>query len=315
MPDAAFDATERQFLDLIRCASTSRPVEIALRTRCRASSAVPRYARVVAGAVPRSRRALGRPARRADRHRHRAPRARTSSRSRTGTRSRGLIEWAERATVSTVLSCLAAHAALLIFDGIERRTAPVQAERHLRQRRRAPAPAGRGPRTISCPCRTRASTTCRAALLEASGYAMLLGARDAGWAVAVKRRSRCLFVLCQGHLEYGTDSLLREYRRDVRRFLAGERSTYPCVPVELRRRSATSAGSRRCGRMPPTDPDPAPTEALSVRARRFEAREHVEATGGTVLRQLARPCRRGGAANARACLAVTASSCWSQPRD
>jgi homoserine O-succinyltransferase/O-acetyltransferase len=36
-------------------------------------------------------------------------------------------------------------------------------------------------------------------------------------------------VLCQGHPEYGTLSLLREYRRDVRRSLFG-RGTYPRLP-------------------------------------------------------------------------------------
>jgi len=40
-----------------------------------------------------------------------------------------------------------------------------------------------------------------------------------------------LFVLCQGHPEYGTLSLLREYRRDVRRFLFGRGSVpYPRLP-------------------------------------------------------------------------------------
>ena len=35
-----------------------------------------------------------------------------------------LIRWCSTATVSAFLSCLAAHAAILLFDGIERRPLP-----------------------------------------------------------------------------------------------------------------------------------------------------------------------------------------------
>ena len=34
----------------------------------------------------------------------------------------------------------------------------------------------------------------------------------------------------QGHPEYGELTLFKEYRRDVKRFLRGERETYPSVP-------------------------------------------------------------------------------------
>jgi homoserine O-succinyltransferase/O-acetyltransferase len=37
-------------------------------------------------------------------------------------------------------------------------------------------------------------------------------------------------VFFQGHPEYDADSLLREYRRDVGRYLRGERGTYPEPP-------------------------------------------------------------------------------------
>jgi homoserine O-succinyltransferase/O-acetyltransferase len=39
-----------------------------------------------------------------------------------------------------------------------------------------------------------------------------------------------LFLFFQGHSEYDTDSLLREYRRDIGRFLRGERGSCPLVP-------------------------------------------------------------------------------------
>ena len=41
-----------------------------------------------------------------------------------------------------------------------------------------------------------------------------------------------LFLFFQGHPEYDGDSLLREYRRDVGRFLRGERAAYPEPPQD-----------------------------------------------------------------------------------
>ena len=44
-------------------------------------------------------------------------------------------------------------------------------------------------------------------------------------------RSRdSLFLFFQGHPEYEAGTLLREYRRDIGRFLRGERETYPSMP-------------------------------------------------------------------------------------
>ena len=38
------------------------------------------------------------------------------------------------------------------------------------------------------------------------------------------------FVFFQGHPEYGAHTLLKEYRRDIKRFLRRERETYPSMP-------------------------------------------------------------------------------------
>ena len=49
--------------------------------------------------------------------------------------------------------------------------------------------------------------------------------------MAAREQGDALFVLCQGHPEYGTLSLLREYRRDVRRSLFGRGAVpYPRLP-------------------------------------------------------------------------------------
>jgi len=46
----------------------------------------------------------------------------------------------------------------------------------------------------------------------------------------VKKKKKALFVHFQGHPEYGAGTLLKEYRRDIKRFLRKERPTYPKMP-------------------------------------------------------------------------------------
>lgn len=48
--------------------------------------------------------------------------------------------------------------------------------------------------------------------------------------VFVKQKKKSLFVHFQGHLEYGAQTLLKEYRRDIKRFLQRERESYPTMP-------------------------------------------------------------------------------------
>ena len=58
-------------------------------------------------------------------------------------------------------------------------------------------------------------------------YSILLESPTAGWSLGATVQGRCLFVLNQGHPEYAASSLLKEYRRDARRFLD---SVAPCPP-------------------------------------------------------------------------------------
>jgi homoserine O-succinyltransferase len=53
---------------------------------------------------------------------------------------------------------------------------------------------------------------------------------EAGVDMFVKQRNS-LFVFFQGHPEYDAVVLLLEYRRDVGRYLRGERDTYPSMPL------------------------------------------------------------------------------------
>ena len=76
--------------------------------------------------------------------------------------------------------------------------------------------------------------------------------------MAAREHGDGLFVLCQGHPEYGTLSLLREYRRDVRRYLFGRGAVpYPRLPDGLPQREPPRASSRTFERRrPPARHDP-----------------------------------------------------------
>jgi len=70
----------------------------------------------------------------------------------------------------------------------------------------------------------------RADALNSCGYEILLQSAQAGVDLFVKKKKDSLFVHFQGHPEYGIRTLLKEYRRDIKRFLRGERETYPTMP-------------------------------------------------------------------------------------
>jgi homoserine O-succinyltransferase len=144
-----------------------------------------------------------------------------------------LLEWAAAAVPTTLLSCLAAHASTLLFDGIDRVPRPVKCSGVFAGTVQDPSdPLAFGlPRLVPVP-HSRVNDVPETALAGA-GYRIVVGSGSsgAGWAVAARNEGNGLFVLCQGHPEYGTVSLLREYRRDVRRCVFGRGAVgYPPIP-------------------------------------------------------------------------------------
>lgn len=139
-----------------------------------------------------------------------------------------LMEWAEEHTASSIWSCLAAHAALLHLDGIERQR--LSAKRfgifECSVEMDHPVTAGL-PARISMP-HSRWNEL-KEEDLSGAGYSLLTRSSEAGADAFVKQR-RSLFLFFQGHPEYDADTLLLEYRRDIGRYLRGERETYPNVP-------------------------------------------------------------------------------------
>jgi len=65
--------------------------------------------------------------------------------------------------------------------------------------------------------------------LEQAGLTILIESEVAGVHMAVSPDQYSL-VFFQGHPEYDTNSLLKEYKREVSRFISGDRADYPPVP-------------------------------------------------------------------------------------
>lgn len=223
MPDAALRATERQFLELLTAASGDRAVRLRLLY-------VPEVPRAEAGRAHVSEHyesidelwdghldgliVTGS-----------EPRARVLQDEPFWPTLARLTDWAEEHTVSTVWSCLAAQIAVLRSAGIVRRPFGwklcgvfdcVKATEH--------ALTAGFPRRWRVP-QTRYNDLPEAAL-AASGYRILSHMPDAG-ADLFAGEGKSLFLFVQGHPEYDAEALFREYRRDIGRFLAGERDTYP----------------------------------------------------------------------------------------
>lgn len=139
-----------------------------------------------------------------------------------------LVDWAEGHTISTVWSCLAAHAAILHDDGITRRTLARKLSGVFQCRKIADHPIVDATPRCWQVVHSRHNEVPEESL-RAHGYRLLSLSEEAGADLFV-RQGRSLFVYFQGHPEYDPDSLAREYRRDIGRFLAGESDDYPEMP-------------------------------------------------------------------------------------
>lgn len=158
------------------------------------------------------------------------PRARRLSDEAFWPQLADVIDWAEHNTRSTVWSCLAAHAAVLHLDGIERRPLAEKCTGLF-----LVEPTDAHPLLVDAPAALRVPHSRWNGLdadeLEAAGYRILTRGPEIGVDTFVKEW-RALFVYLQGHPEYDGDALRREYRRDVMRYLDGTSDVYPSLPVD-----------------------------------------------------------------------------------
>jgi homoserine O-succinyltransferase len=227
MPDPALESTEQQFLRLLHEAAKNLPIRVKLFS---------------IGSIPRGERA-----------REHLRTYYSDTRDLWGSRIDGLIvtgtepraanladepywaaltalfDWAQENTTSTVLSCLAAHAAVLHLHGIKRVPLPQKCFGVFQQQKHSDHLLLRG-------CSGRMATPhsrwneLPGPALASAGYDVLTASPNAGVDTFVWQ-GRSQFLFFQGHPEYDPETLGREYRRDVGRFLRREQPRYPDLPI------------------------------------------------------------------------------------
>lgn len=140
-----------------------------------------------------------------------------------------VVDWAYDNVASTLCSCLATHAVLQFRYGQTRYRLPAKrwgVYSHRVVEPRHPLVIG-GNTRFDVP-HSRFNQIDRHQF-EAAGLPVLVESRDASVHLAVSADGFRM-VFFQGHPEYDTISLLKEYKREVMRFAAGEIDEYPPFP-------------------------------------------------------------------------------------
>ena len=140
-----------------------------------------------------------------------------------------VVSWAEDNVTSILCSCLATHALLKHLHGIERNPLPskrwgVYSHRTGSQQH----PLLREINTRFDAPHSRYNDISRGQL-EAAGLTVLAESLDGGVHMAISP-DQFRVIYFQGHPEYDYNSLLKEYKREVMRFLSGELQAPPPVP-------------------------------------------------------------------------------------
>jgi homoserine O-succinyltransferase len=227
MPDAALAATEAKFARLVRAGAKGRPIRWRRYT-------LPGHER-----SDKARRYLSRSHETIDALYRRGadglivtgcePRAESLEQEPYWPHMQRLVDWARDNTRSTIWSCLAAHAAVWRVAGVPRRRSPRKISGVYRFHQSADLwSSERAGRLVP---HSRYNGLDKETLIRrgftVSGFREEIGV-DMFW-----RREPSLFLFLQGHPEYDADTLAREYRRDIQRFLEGARADYPRQPENM----------------------------------------------------------------------------------
>ena len=231
MPDAALAATERQFRTLAEAAAPGRRVELVLfhiPQVARGPDAERRLARyrpveavehagldalIVTGAEPRAADLRAEP---------------------FWPALARLADWAREQGPPSLWSCLAAHAAVLHLDGVERR--PLAAKCSGLFDCVPVRDADGGDRLLDgleapwVAPHSRANALAETEL-AARGYRVLTRSPEAGVDAFVRLSGRgAPMLMLQGHPEYDVASLALEFKRDLQRYLDAQRDSPPALP-------------------------------------------------------------------------------------
>jgi homoserine O-succinyltransferase len=140
-----------------------------------------------------------------------------------------VMDWARENVTSTLCSCLASHGAFMHYHGILR-THLAQKQWGVYSHRVVDAshPLVSNINTRFDTCHSRFNDVPREQM-EAAGIRPLVVGKEPGVLLAVSPDG-LRFVYFQGHPEYDIISLMKEYKREISRYLRREREDYPPFP-------------------------------------------------------------------------------------
>ena len=140
-----------------------------------------------------------------------------------------VVRWADENVSSTLCSCLATHALLKHMYGIERQLLPSKKWGVFSHRISSPGhPLLRGINTRFDVPHSRYNEITRQQM-EQAGLSVLAESKEGGVHMAVSP-DQFRMIYFQGHPEYDINSLLKEYSREVSRYMSGEVSSPPPFP-------------------------------------------------------------------------------------
>jgi len=140
-----------------------------------------------------------------------------------------VVRWADRNVASTLCSCLATHALLKYLYGIERQPLPQKRWGVYSHRiSQTGHPLLRGVNTRFYVPHSRYNEITRQQL-EGASLTVLVESESGGVHMAVSP-DQFRMIYFQGHPEYDLGSLLKEYKRELMRYLAGALDSPPPFP-------------------------------------------------------------------------------------
>jgi homoserine O-succinyltransferase/O-acetyltransferase len=226
MPDAALEATELQFTALLRAAAGSRAVRLRFSSLPELARGVTAQQRMDCNYWPLDELLAEQPD--ALIVTGTEPRTPVLEEEPYWDRLVRLMEWAETHTVTSIWSCLAAHAVAQALHGVRRRRLAAKRFGVFEHRTRQVHSLLQG---VTAPLLTPHSRWNELPVdaVEAAGFTVLSFSEETGADLFV-RAGRSLLICFQGHPEYESLTLLKEYRRDVGRFLRSEQPSWPTLP-------------------------------------------------------------------------------------
>jgi homoserine O-succinyltransferase len=226
MPDSALEGTEAQFTALLRAACGERTVRLRVASLADLPRGAEARALIEARYWPLETLLASKPD--ALIITGTEPKASLLSDEPYWRQLTDVMDHAATRTISSIFSCLAAHAVVLHLDAIPRRRLETKRFGVYSERIQVEHPLTANLGEVVRTPHSRWNDLSADALLDA-GYTILSASADGGVGTFC-RQGASLLLLFQGHPEYEERTLLKEYQRDVGRYISGEYRQYPVTP-------------------------------------------------------------------------------------